>query len=275
MKTRTHFSLVDDRTRLLPVFLKGMGYYFEQTETIRPDGFSYYHLMTTRSGQGVVKTKSHVYSVKKGDVILLFAGTPHHYYPRTKSWRIHWVTFGGGGVEGLLRYLELDREGLYRVPPGADLDGAYRKTADSLHRGGATEALDLSGQVIDLLALTARGGMPSSELPRAEYRNPVEPVISFMAAHYSKEIGLDDFCGVLEVTPQHLCLLFKKHLGHTPMEYLTGFRLSKAKALLIEHPENKVREIAYSCGFSDPNYFHRVFKKETGRTPGEFRLNPS
>jgi AraC-like DNA-binding protein len=275
VKRYTHFSMVNDRTRLLPVFLKGLGVNFEQYETIRPDGFDYYHLMTVRSGQGVIKTADHVYSVNPNDIILLFAGRPHHYYPRSESWRINWITFGGQGVPGLLRYLELDREGLYPVPSGASIDREYKRVADLLERGGSTEALDLSRKVIDLLELTSRGERGSTELPAGVYRSPVEPVIDYMAAHYSNDIGLDNFCALLNVTPQHLCLLFKKHTGHSPMEYLGSFRLSKAKAMLIEHPERQIKEIAYSCGFTDSRYFHRVFKKETKKTPGQFRLNPS
>lgn len=273
MKSRTYFSLVDDRTRRLPLFLKGMGYLFDQKETIRSDGFSYYHLMHVASGRGVVKTEDSVITADPGAVILLFSGRPHHYYPGKEKWLINWVTFGGIGAAGLLDYLELKQEGLYRTS-GFDPAQGYRDLFNRLDRGGPTEALDLARGVTDLLADLAREeGL--SDLPRGDYRSPVEPVIKHMAAHYKGEMDLTGLADLMEVTPQHLCHLFKTHTGHSPMEYLSLFRISKAKALLLDHPEKQVKEVAYSCGFSDANYFHRIFKKETGKTPGQFRLNPS
>lgn len=63
----------------------------------------------------------------------------------------------------------------------------------------------------------------------------------------------------------------KKEFGCTPNNYITEKRIDHAYKLLKENPELNISEIAYRCGFSDPKYFSRCFKKNIGRTPSEIR----
>ena len=54
------------------------------------------------------------------------------------------------------------------------------------------------------------------------------------------------------------------------MEYLTGLRMDKAKELLTS-TEYSMKEICSMVGYADPNYFSRIFKKNTGVTPTEYK----
>ncbi|MFK7807696.1 MAG: ATP-binding protein, partial [Saprospiraceae bacterium] len=58
--------------------------------------------------------------------------------------------------------------------------------------------------------------------------------------------------------------------GFSPNRFIRHIRLQKAKELL-QNPELSITAVAYDCGFSDPSYFTRVFKKEVGKTPVEWR----
>ena len=64
--------------------------------------------------------------------------------------------------------------------------------------------------------------------------------------------------------------LFKKRCGEAPYARITRLRLAKAKVLL-RSTQYPVAKIASLCGFSSPNAFANVFRKDTGKTPGEFR----
>ncbi len=64
---------------------------------------------------------------------------------------------------------------------------------------------------------------------------------------------------------------FKKEIGLTPHEYLTGMRMKKAESLLsVTHGEYMINEVAEMCGYSEPLYFTRVFKKNFGISPTAF-----
>mgnify|MGYP001943253646 FL=1 len=69
----------------------------------------------------------------------------------------------------------------------------------------------------------------------------------------------------------HFCRLFKEVTGQTLIEYVNDIRLSKAKAML-QDPNLSITEIALSTGFSDINYFSRLFKKTYQISPSGMRM---
>ncbi len=69
----------------------------------------------------------------------------------------------------------------------------------------------------------------------------------------------------------YLSFVFKEVTGMRLQDYLTQVRLEKAKDLL-GNIDLKIKQIAHEAGFSDPNYFYRVFKKKTGLNPTNWRL---
>lgn len=71
-------------------------------------------------------------------------------------------------------------------------------------------------------------------------------------------------------TYAHLCRVFKRQYGISPLTYLNNRRLEKARELL-RSGRMTVAEAAYQCGFTDPGYFGRLYKKYTGSTPGHSR----
>jgi two-component system response regulator YesN len=74
----------------------------------------------------------------------------------------------------------------------------------------------------------------------------------------------------LQMSRSSLHYKLKKHLRLSTAQYLSHFRINKAKILLSQTNES-IKMIAFQVGFKDPNYFCRVFKKETGLAPREFR----
>jgi len=68
----------------------------------------------------------------------------------------------------------------------------------------------------------------------------------------------------------HICRLFHKNFGLSPLAYLNAQRLERAKRLLA-NPRLTTAEVAYRSGFHDPGYFTRKFRQQTGITPGQYR----
>ena len=63
---------------------------------------------------------------------------------------------------------------------------------------------------------------------------------------------------------------FRENMWKTPILYLTEFRIEKAKQELLTG-DKAIVDIAFSCGFESASYFNRVFRKQTGMTPMEYR----
>ena len=98
----------------------------------------------------------------------------------------------------------------------------------------------------------------------------VEKAKSFIKAQYHRDISLDDVSKEVDISPYYFSKLFKEEAGENFIEYLTNIRLKKAKELL-DTTEMSMKEIGIQIGYSDPNYFSRIFKKNFGITPTEYK----
>lgn len=98
----------------------------------------------------------------------------------------------------------------------------------------------------------------------------VEKATDFIDKNYMKDISLDDISKYCNISSYYFSKLFKQEKGENYVEYLNRVRIENAKAMLSQG-DSSIKEVCYSVGFSDPNYFSRAFKKYEGVTPTEFK----
>ncbi|WP_241609584.1 helix-turn-helix transcriptional regulator [Rosenbergiella australiborealis] len=85
-----------------------------------------------------------------------------------------------------------------------------------------------------------------------------------------RPLNRDSVAKQFHITPNYLSHLFQKAGSMGFNDYLTAVRLELAKKMLRGY-ELKIKEIAHQCGFEDSNYFCRLFRKHTARSPSEYR----
>lgn len=100
----------------------------------------------------------------------------------------------------------------------------------------------------------------------------IEKAKEYMNTNYNKNFSLDDVARAVNISPYYFSKLFKDKTGKNFVEYLTTIRMNAARLLLQNH-ELSIKEICIESGYFDPNYFSRIFKKQFGVTPTEFREN--
>jgi YesN/AraC family two-component response regulator len=105
-----------------------------------------------------------------------------------------------------------------------------------------------------------------------DYSPVIKSCIEKIRFEYNENITLDSLASYVAVTPNYLSLQFHKETGQTITSYIQNERLEHA-ILLLNSTNDSIQEIAALCGFPDPNYFTRVFKKKKGITPKEYRKN--
>ena len=98
-----------------------------------------------------------------------------------------------------------------------------------------------------------------------------------LAAYFSsakiKDIGLPSvkfLADNVHLSPSYLSDLLRKETGKNAQEHIHFYLIDEAKNLLLNSEKN-VSEIAYDLGFEYPQYFNKLFKKKTGKTPMEYR----
>ncbi|MCA5006700.1 AraC family transcriptional regulator [Sphingobacterium bovistauri] len=93
----------------------------------------------------------------------------------------------------------------------------------------------------------------------------------FVRKHITEKISLESLQKVANMSKSSLIRMFKKELGISPMEYVINQRLQHAKELL--RMTKSVKESCFGSGFTDVNYFVRLFKSREGVTPGGYLLS--
>ncbi len=103
-------------------------------------------------------------------------------------------------------------------------------------------------------------------LTAAQYRR----VLDHVRTYFDRSIALDELAGQAGISPYHFSRLFKRTMGRSPMQFVTGFRVERAREMLAD-PSLPLTTIAVRCGFADQAHFSRQFKQLTGETPGRYR----
>lgn len=99
----------------------------------------------------------------------------------------------------------------------------------------------------------------------------VNSTIKYIDDNYSEKISTKLLAERMHISEGHFCSLFKSATGISSNEYIMKVRIAKAKRLL-KYSDMNITEISNACGFNDPNYFTRAFKKHIEITPKEYRI---
>ena len=130
---------------------------------------------------------------------------------------------------------------------------------------GYRRVVDGLSAAIEALLLRYSGSPPG---------NPyVEQLRQQLVARFQDaDFSLSSAMRPIPLCRDHLRRLFLKEMGMTPLQYLTHLRLSHARELLscLSPRGRSMEEIAAACGFSDAQYFCRLFKQHTGYTPSDY-----
>lgn len=102
-----------------------------------------------------------------------------------------------------------------------------------------------------------------------ELRRMVEKTMDYIRANYASDISLEMCADFVGTSPYTLSKYFKQMTGINFIDYVTELRIEKAKRLLRE-TNLKINDIAVEVGYQQ-RYFNRIFKKQVGLTPGQFR----
>lgn len=137
-----------------------------------------------------------------------------------------------------------------------------------LNENGADE-LELMGKLLLLVNLI----LYDSAVPENFSGNNYTVIANskrYIESHFRENVGLKEIASNSNLSASYFHSVFTSVNGCTPHQYLIKCRISEAKKMLW-YSEKSLEEIAEECGFGYQQYFNRIFKKETGISPGNYR----
>ncbi|WP_136608042.1 response regulator [Paenibacillus dokdonensis] len=102
----------------------------------------------------------------------------------------------------------------------------------------------------------------------------IHDIARYLENHYAEDISLQDMAARFFLSREYISRRFKQEFGVNISDFLAGVRIDKAKLLLL-NPQLRITQVAEMVGYQDEKYFSKVFKKQEGRTPNEYRKEQS
>ncbi|HSV56274.1 MAG TPA: response regulator [Magnetospirillaceae bacterium] len=162
------------------------------------------------------------------------------------------------------------------------LAGLFVQACLELERRGVLSQSEAAGllDLEDLLSAAGAAGFAEaarlrfSGLAAAASRVPrlsisVARAVAYVKENFSRPISLETAADHVHLSPGRLSRLIVEETGRGFSNLLSEIRLERAKVLLAD-PGASVKQVSSECGYPDPNYFARLFKKVTGYTPTAF-----
>lgn len=113
---------------------------------------------------------------------------------------------------------------------------------------------------------------PDIELTRDIYSPDIQSALSYIHAHLTEDLSIENIAGECGLSPSRFKGKFKEQLGITPHSYMMALKIDSAK-IYLKSTKKSITEIAYLFNFSSSNHFASAFKRYTGYTPTDYRNN--
>ncbi len=271
-------SLVDFKDKSRPLIVGSCGTYHLYTRpklpTHRPKGRLDFQILYIASG------KAHFYFDKSetdtvvtaGQIVVYRPKEPQRYvYYGTEQTEVYWVHFTGNNVKNILRHYGITDD-MRVITTGASLEYTriFKQMIQELQRCQICYPELLTFLLLELLIQISR------QIGRVHRRKDIyldmqmELAIQFFNDHYHTEISIEEYAASRGMSVSWFIRSFKQYTHTTPMQYLVERRMTNAQVLL-ETTNYSISEIANLVGYDNPLYFSRIFKKQKGMSPSDYR----
>ena len=102
----------------------------------------------------------------------------------------------------------------------------------------------------------------------------IQKMLTYIHRNYMHPITLASIASAAAIGKSEAARCFRRYMNDSPISYLLQYRIAQAKQQL-QNPHKNVVQICMECGFQSPSYFSKVFRRETGMTPVQYRQYPT
>lgn len=249
------------------------------------------------SGNGVHIVGDRQYETSRGDLFVINFDVPHGFFPlpgSSNSPIVYNCDFLPGFLDLSLfsasNFEEITSSFLFKsifpedfaIHPDLSLTGTeFQETGNLFEKmygeykklkKGWTDVI--RANLIELIVKIFRNMDESSKGIRQKNQKLIAKAIEYMKMNYKSEITLSDLAMQSFISKNYFSKLFKEVTGTNVSDYIQYLRTDEA-CTLLKSTNMKVTDIALQVGFSDLKFFYEVFKKITGKTPGEYKRGHS
>lgn len=245
---------------------------YPRLPTYRPKGRIDYQLLYIAAGKAHFYFKDNEEEIVTAGHMVLYRPKEmqkYVYYAEDQT-EVYWVHFTGSDVKKLLKTYGLPAAGhVFYTGTSPDYQLLFRRMIQELQMCNPHYEEVLAMSLRQLLILIFRQSAQNKKV-NTYVQTEIEQTIHFFNEHYNQNINIADYAASKGMSTSWFIRSFKQYNGLTPMSYILSLRISTAQSLL-ETTSYNVTEIASIVGYDNPLYFSRLFHKQVGLSPREYR----
>lgn len=271
-----HNHTRDFKDKTHPLFVSCCGTYHLITcpklPTHRPRGRVDYQILYVASGKAHFYFNGVEQIVAAGSMVLYRPKEEQrYYYYGIDHTEVYWVHFTGSDVKRILRkYGIADNVHVIRTGTSLEYKRIFLQMIQELKLCKEDYEELLVNYLQQLFIMIHR---QISQKPRGKSQFLMEEMdlaVRYFHENYHKPISIEEYAASHHMSVSWFIRNFKEYTDDTPTQYILSLRISNAQALL-ESTTYNITEIAGIVGYDNPLYFSRLFKKQSGMSPSEFR----
>lgn len=244
----------------------------ESLHSFGPSVRETYILHIILSGSGYYMVNGKKFHLRGGEGFLIKPGVSTFYQADIKDpWTYLWIGFSGNEI--IDKYLK--RAGLTSGNYSFSVNDTeifleYIQKCFSRVEHTLANELFLDGYTFEFLASLVENSRPITNSHEVKENEYVNRALHYLYNNYTKQINVTDMSNALNVNRSYLSRIFKESIGMTIKEYLLELRINHASDLLAMSTLS-IETVALESGFTNPEMFSKLFKRERAKTPKEYR----
>ncbi|MDE6852350.1 MAG: AraC family transcriptional regulator [Lachnospiraceae bacterium] len=273
-------SLLDFKDKSKPLIVGSCGTYrlYSQPKlpTYRPRGRVDYQIIYVASGV------AHFHFGNEENDTLVTAGNmvlyrpkefqKYEYYGKDKT-EVYWIHFTGSDVRNILRkYGISDDMRVFYVGTSLEYERIFKRIILELQRCQFEYEEMLNILLRYILILVHRELTKERKITNEYLDTEMDIAAQYFNDCYNSDINIEEYAQSKGMSVSWFIRNFKKYTGTTPMQYIVSIRIANAQSLL-ETTDYSINEIARIVGYDNPLYFSRLFHKQKGFSPSQYRKN--
>ncbi len=271
-----HNTRIDFKDKKHPLFVGSCGTYKLLTKsklpTHRPRGRLDYQLLYIASGKAHFYFQGKEEIVSAGNMVLYRPKEEQrYYYYGAEHPEVYWVHFTGNNVKNILRQYGI-ADDIHVIHTNTSLE--YKRLFSLMIQELKLCKDDYEELLVhylkELLIMIHRVLINNPPGKSSFLITEMDDAVQYFHANYNQPISIEDYAAEHNMSVSWFIRNFKEYTNVTPAQYILSLRISNARTLL-ENTAYNVSEISNIVGYENPLYFSRIFKKQCGMSPSEFR----
>lgn len=239
--------------------------------TCAPHYRGYYLIHYVIKGSGYFEVDGQKHFVEAGSIFIIHPKKLVTYYsPDPKNtWSFCWVGFSGNNAQFFLSEIGLDTDKYVYSLAKNNIASVVLECLSYIESvNSQVTQLTLNNYLLEVLNIIGNTILSVTKKNESDYL--VEQAIQYIEYNYMNDISTTIIANFFSLDRTYFFRIFKRYTNISPSKYIISYRIKKATEFLKSN-DYTISQIAAFVGINDIYYFSKLFKKEMGITPSQYR----